>query len=385
MGNKVEWEKNMNTGDIVTFDTKKNLTFIRTLGSGGTGDTHLFRDETTDMLFAVKKYVPKDARFIDEHYSRFVDEIKILLNISHPNIVRIYNYYLYPEAKTGYLQMEYIDGVCIDQYHPMPWEKGWDDVFGEVIRAFAYLEEHNILHRDVRPANILIDNNGNVKIIDFGFGKQLREVPSDIENSILLNWPATDMPEEVIKNNDYDERTEVFFVGTLFRHLLGADIDRFRFNHIIEKMIKVDPEQRYGSFATIITDIAAGVLSLIDFTTVQKRIYRVFVDTLCGHIYSFKSRYSPKLDVEQMITDLAVVIRQAALEEYLQNNSSLIRCFVTCGYTYNPSRDIPVQVIVDFYGLITGLDYPKRKVLMDNLSNRFATIRVEEEDDDLPF
>ena len=43
--------------------------------------------------------MPKDARFVDEHYSRFVDEIKILLNISHPNIVRIYNYYLYPEAE----------------------------------------------------------------------------------------------------------------------------------------------------------------------------------------------------------------------------------------------------------------------------------------------
>lgn len=72
------------------------------------------------MLFAIKKYVPKDKRYIDEHYERFVDEIKILFNISHPNIVRIYNYYLYPQAKTGFLQMEYIDGTCIDQYEPMP-------------------------------------------------------------------------------------------------------------------------------------------------------------------------------------------------------------------------------------------------------------------------
>lgn len=62
------------------------------------------------MLFAFKKYVPKDFNYIDELYKRFVDEIKILFTISHPNIVRVYNYYLYPEIKHGYLQMEYIEG-----------------------------------------------------------------------------------------------------------------------------------------------------------------------------------------------------------------------------------------------------------------------------------
>lgn len=76
----------MNAGDVITFDAKKNFTFVKTLGAGGTGDTHLFKDETTDMLFAFKKYVPKDARFVDEHYSRFVDEIKYCL-ISHIQIL----------------------------------------------------------------------------------------------------------------------------------------------------------------------------------------------------------------------------------------------------------------------------------------------------------
>ena len=80
----------MNNGEVITFDTKKNFTYVKPLGDGGTGDTYLFKDETTDMLFAIKKYVPKDPQYIDDHYKRFVDEIKILFNISHPNIVRIY-------------------------------------------------------------------------------------------------------------------------------------------------------------------------------------------------------------------------------------------------------------------------------------------------------
>lgn len=374
----------MNAGDVITFDAKKNFTFVKTLGAGGTGDTHLFKDETTDMLFALKKYVPKDARFVDEHYSRFVDEIKILLNISHPNIVRIYNYYLYPQAKTGFLQMEYVDGICIDQYSPMPWDKSWEDIFCDIIGAFEYLEKHHILHRDIRPANIMIDTSNNVKIIDFGFGKQLNGTTND-ENSILLNWPATEMPNEVQLNQEYDERTEIYFVGTLFRHLLKEEISEFHFAHIIDKMVKINPEQRYDSFSEIIADISAGVLSEIDFSETQKKCYRDFAIALSTHILHFQSKYSPKNDIAQTISDLALLIRNSSLEECIQDNSKLIGCFVAGGYTYNPRKDIPVQILKDFYGLITSLDMGKRKILFDNIYTRLSTIEVKTEDDDLPF
>ena len=126
----------MNKGDSIIFDIKKNFSYIKPLGAGGTGDTHLFKDETTDMLFAFKKYVPRNNQHIDEYYQRFVDEMKILFYIPHPNIVRIYNYYLYPSSKTGYLQMEYIDGVSIDKFEPDPWGKDWNDIFTETISAF---------------------------------------------------------------------------------------------------------------------------------------------------------------------------------------------------------------------------------------------------------
>ena len=49
----------MNTGDVITFDAKKNFTFVKVLGGGGTGDTLLFKDETTDMLFAIKNMYPR--------------------------------------------------------------------------------------------------------------------------------------------------------------------------------------------------------------------------------------------------------------------------------------------------------------------------------------
>ena len=52
----------MNKGDLIVFDSKKNFKYIKSLGAGGTGDTHLFLDETTGIQFAIKKYAPKDFR-----------------------------------------------------------------------------------------------------------------------------------------------------------------------------------------------------------------------------------------------------------------------------------------------------------------------------------
>lgn len=375
----------MKSGDVITFDVTKNFTYVDHLGDGGTGDTHLFKDETTDMLFAIKKYVPKDARYIDDHYRRFVDEIKILFNISHPNIVRIYNYYLYPASKTGYLQMEYIEGTSIDKFEPYPWDdKSWEDIFSEVISAFEYLEQNHILHRDIRPANILIDKNGNVKIIDFGFGKQLNGANRD-ENSVCLNWPATEMPNEVQLNQEYDEQTEIYFVGTLFKHLLGENIDDFRYQHILEKMTKINPNQRYSSFTEIVSDISAGVLGEIDFTEEQKEIYRDFADALAGHIVHYSDKYMPTNNIPETLSKLAELIRNSSLEKYLQDNSQLIRCFISGGYRYNSRKEIEVQTVIDFYGLVTGLSPVKQKILFDNIYTRLSTITVEVTTDDLPF
>lgn len=374
----------MNNGDVITFNSKKAFTYIKPLGSGGTGDTHLFLDETTGIQFAIKKYVPKDSQFTDEDYRRFVDEIIILFNISHPNIVRIYNYYLFPEAKTGYLQMEYVDGVSIDKFEPDGWGKDWNAIFSEVISAFEYLEQHNILHRDIRPANILIDRNENVKIIDFGFGKKLSNTTKN-QNSILLNWPATEMPYEVQSKQEYDEQTEIYFVGVLFKHILKDDSVDFRFQHILEKMTKVNPSQRYTSFHEIASDVSVGVLGEINFTDDQKDSYRCLADALSSHITCFIAKYSPITDISVILSKLSELIRCSSLENYIQDNSRLINCFVTGGYKYKSRADIRFQIVADFYELIISLPPSKQKIIFDNIYERLSAIDVQPMDDELPF
>lgn len=373
------------TGTIIEFDRKKKFKHVRPLGAGGTGDAHLFEDETTDMFFAFKKYSPKDTNYIEENYQRFVEEIKILFRISHPNIVRVYNYYLYPEYKLGYLQMEFIDGVTIADFEPSYWGKNWSDIFAEVISAFEYLESNNILHRDIRPANIMIDKDENVKVIDFGFGKKLESKEQD-GKSVFLNWPVSQLPEETAIERIYNHRTEIYFVGKLFSNVLGKEPTDFKFEHIIDKMIKVDPNERYATFNDISVDISKGVLGEINFTTKEKAVYKRFADSLSSHIVKYIGKYEPVNDLNATLSKLAILIRHSSLETHVQDNSQLIRCFISGRYSYNPKNDIEVSSVIDFYQLMQRLVPYKQKIVLDNIYTRLAKINVESLiDDDLPF
>lgn len=78
------------------------------------------------------------------------------------------------------------------------------------------------------------------------------------------------MPYEVQSKQEYDEQTEIYFVGVLFKHILKDDSADFRFQHILKKMTKVNPSQRYTSFHEIASDVSVGVLGEINFTDDQK-------------------------------------------------------------------------------------------------------------------
>lgn len=373
-------------GKILKFEAMKSLKYIKELGSGGTGNTHLFKDETTDMLFAIKKYepAPQNIDFKEELYDRFVDEIKILFKISHPNIVRIYDYYLYPNKKVGYLQMEYINGTAIDKYNPFPWDRSWEEIFIEVIKTFKYLEENNILHRDIRPENLLLDENFNLKLIDFGFGKVINNKDTREKNSVVLNWPVTEMPEEIIKDQDYDNKTEIYFLGNLFYHIFKEKEVDFKYKSIIEKMIQYSCDKRYNSFEQIYQDISKGIFIEIDFSNYEKEIYRNFADSLYSHISVYTGPYELKTNIEQIINDLEDVVKENSLEFFIQSNSKLINCFVSGPYKYKINTDIQVEVVTKFYEFFIKLSREKQKNVLDNIHNRLNTIKIEI-DDDLPF
>jgi len=150
-------------------------------------------------------------------------------------------------------------------------------------------------------------------------------------------------------------------------------------------MTKISPSIRYSSFTEIINDISAGVLGEIDFSDDQKIVYRRFAEALCKHIDHFGAKYTPMKDLQVTLQMLAELIRRSSLEEFIQDNGILIACFVNQAVTYYQKQDIPVQLVIDFYELVTSLSIAKQKILIDNIDIRLSTIKVEARDDELPF
>ena len=376
-------------GNIINFDMKKKFKYIDSLGKGGTGNALLFKDETTDMLFAIKKYEPQDKENEDDFYNRFVDEIKILFKISHPNIVRVYNYYLYPEEKTGYLQMEYVKGCSLDKYDVLPFDdnwKSWEDIFKETILAFEYLEKNSILHRDIRPQNILIDEKGNVKIIDFGFGKLLNSnsIEND-DNSIILNWPVTQLPEDITLYGKYNHTTEIYFLGKLFEHIIKDNEmkDSFEYYHIVEKMINIEKEKRYQSFSEIVSAISELMLRENYFNDNEREIYIKFSNDLYNHIAELSTSIQRK-NINIIIERLQKVLRNSMLDEFIQSVNDLIHCFTDEFATYYSNRDIEYKTVENFYKLLISLPNDKQEIVIDNLYTKLSNLSIKK-DDDLPF
>ena len=252
--------------EVVTFKLDKHLSFVKKLGQGGTGEVYLFYDSEVDKYFAIKKFVPPEE-FRDEYYTRFTNEVKMLIDIYHQNIVRIYTYYLYPSQKGGYLQMEYIDGVSIDKYIS-EFPQMFDKMFLSAINAFEYLEQHGILHRDIRPSNFLVVDS-QLKVIDFGFGKNTNTDDFSTE-CLQLNWPVSAPPEEIVNNQNYDLACEVYYLGCLFKKLLNNATSKYE--HIIEKMCKESKKDRFCSFSEVKNTIFLKNKESTFFDEKQKRI-----------------------------------------------------------------------------------------------------------------
>ena len=373
-------------GEIVDFPTNRKYEFVRALKSGGTGKTILMQDTMLNKFFVCKKYSPMQKQYEKEFYNRFIDEIKIMYAIYDINIVRIFDYYLFPEHSTGYIIMEYVEGKNIDEYFKEEDTDKINSIFVQLINAFAYLEKNNILHRDVRPENVLIDDSGTVKLIDFGFGKNVNEVGNE-ENSIYLNWPVSQKPEELY-SGVYNSQTEIFFVGYLIKNLLAKyEMNSFKYTELLRKMIEISPQKRINSFLTIQDEISNQAMETFDFSREQKNIYRTFAEDLKNSISVIKDSLIVEKDIGIIIEKMKKVLRDNALEMYISNNNVLISCFIKSNYTYYTGKEIPVVEVKNFYNFLVSQSSEKREIILNNLYGRLNNSPVVNSmyDEELPF
>ena len=353
------------------------------MGQGATGITKLIQDQTIDEELVCKKYSTYYESDQIHYYENFVSEIKILYKINHSNIVRIFSYYLYPEKYTGYILMEYIDGVHIDKYissNPLKI----NDLFIQTINAFKYLEEINILHRDIRSSNILVTNDGIVKIIDFGFGKPINE-EKDYNKSISLNWPCS-IPSD-FSFSIYNHRTEIYFVGQLFKQLIIKNNlkDTFKYSKTLERMVEFNFKLRIKSFNDILKDVSTEYFNEIYFSPEEKEIYSNFANAITSICVKIKTSAKYNTNLDSITKNLYELTQNSMLESYVQNNSLIVSCLINGGFRYKTALQIPTEHIYSFFNWWKNLDLKYQRIVLNNLWLRLDNIRREEDFDDLPF
>jgi serine/threonine protein kinase len=211
------------------------------LGRGGMGVVYKARQLNLDRVVALKILPPVDSQSAD-FVERFRREARSLAKLSHPGIVAVHDF-----GESGglyYFAMEFVDGANLREMirtGKMRPEEALA-VVPKICDALQFAHEEGVVHRDVKPENILIDKRGRVKIADFGLAKLLRREQTDhtlTMSGMTLGTPRYMAPEQLDKPETVDHRADIYSLGVVFYEMLTGEVPMGRFAPPSEK-VRID-------------------------------------------------------------------------------------------------------------------------------------------------
>jgi serine/threonine-protein kinase len=193
------------------------------LGKGAMGLVYDGRDPNLDRRVAIKTILtsnldPESAKSAGKRFER---EVHAVARLNHPNIVQVYDFGT--EADLAYIVMEFIKGRELKDH----FDKGERFDLASLLRitielldALDFAHEAEIIHRDVKPANVMVDAGGHVKLTDFGVARLMDEAPGEATRlGKQIGTPSYMSPEQ-IQGQPLDRRTDIFSAGIVFYQLL---------------------------------------------------------------------------------------------------------------------------------------------------------------------
>jgi serine/threonine protein kinase len=248
------------------------LEIIELLGQGGMGVVYQARQRQLDRLVALK-ILPAEAGRDPAFAERFTREARALARLCHPNIVAVHDF-----GQSGdfyYFIMEFVDGVNLRQLEQSrrltPQEAL--TIIPKICEALQYAHDEGIVHRDIKPGNILIDKRGRVKIADFGLAKLLGKQQADFAltgSQQVMGTPHYMAPEQMEKPQTVDHRADIYSLGVVFYEMLTGELPLgsfappsekvqmdVRVDEVVLKSLRREPERRYQHASEVRTDVEA--------------------------------------------------------------------------------------------------------------------------------
>ncbi|MCO5319093.1 MAG: Stk1 family PASTA domain-containing Ser/Thr kinase [Microthrixaceae bacterium] len=233
----------------------------RRLARGGMAQVYLARDSSLDRPVAIKELVPEfatDPSFVE----RFRREAQAAANLAHPNIVGVYDWGT--QDGTYYIVMEYIDGPSLSQVirrdgplHP----RRAAELTSEVAGALGFAHSRGVVHRDVKPGNVLLTGSGQSKVTDFGIARALSSAEDDLTQAGSVMGTATYFSPEQAQGLPVDPRSDLYSLGVVLYEMLTG---RAPFTGdtplaIAYKHVQDQPAPP----SSIITDLPAGIEAIV--------------------------------------------------------------------------------------------------------------------------
>lgn len=195
---------------------------IKTIGEGGMANVYLANDTILDRKVAIKVLrgdLSNDEKFI----RRFKREALSVSNLSHPNIVEVYD--VGEEDGNYYIVMEYIEGKTLKQLLQKRGALTLNeviDIMTQLTDGLAHAHEAYIIHRDIKPQNIMIEDNGLVKITDFGIAMALNSTQLTQTNSVMGSVHY--LPPEQANGKGSTVKSDIYSLGILMYELLTGSV-----------------------------------------------------------------------------------------------------------------------------------------------------------------
>jgi len=191
------------------------------IGEGAMGIVHRARDRTIGRVVALKMLAAElDAD--EEIHRRFRREVEAIGRLSHPNIVTVYD--MGQSEGHLYMAMELLEGNDLRSLIEQPGDLSLLErlrVMIEITRGLGYAHSKGVIHRDVKPANILVTTTGQVKILDFGLAR-LGTSGSITRRGVILGTPDYMSPEQAT-GRTVDQRSDIFSLGSVFYEFLTLE------------------------------------------------------------------------------------------------------------------------------------------------------------------
>ena len=213
------------------------------LGQGAMGVVYKASDPLIDRVVAIKTInlgLALDEK--EEYEGRFYQEAKAAGRLSHPNIVTIYD--VGKSGDVAYIAMEFLQGQelrdIMNEGGLLPVEQALD-IAAQVAQGLAYAHENDIVHRDVKPSNIMLGKDGHVKITDFGIARMASSAVRT-QTGMVLGSPKYMSPEQVM-GKDIDQRSDIFSLGVMLYEMLTgqAPFDGENVNAIMYQTLNTVP------------------------------------------------------------------------------------------------------------------------------------------------